>query len=156
MWPKAISVEDQLPESKDGSLSEPVLVFDLLDEQWVVAQYGTIGWDSIPGWHIVASDCEYVQLPTHWLKLPHPPSPTNSHPALARELSDTQLPKRFAGLLQKQGITTLEHLASVTEQDVLCISGFGERGLLAIRDLLAEHGLRMSNVRRRRVPFAPR
>jgi predicted flap endonuclease-1-like 5' DNA nuclease len=59
-------------------------------------------------------------------------------------MAESDLPKIGAPAtraLASIGITCLEQLANVTDEELLCLHGFGPRALRIVRDALEEHGV---------------
>lgn len=62
---------------------------------------------------------------------------------LSRPVTDFELSVRSRNCLASMNIMTLGDLTRVTEQDLLSGKNFGETSLIEIRELMAQHGLRV-------------
>jgi DNA-directed RNA polymerase subunit alpha len=71
------------------------------------------------------------------------PVPPQTKELLERKVEDlAELSIRSRNSLQKEQITTLGELISMTEEEMLAIENFGKKSLQEIQDFLAEHNLR--------------
>lgn len=72
---------------------------------------------------------------------------------LNKPVTDFELSQRPRNCLQKMGVRTLGDLTRLTEQELLASKNFGETSLAEIKEMLAQHGLRLGQfAHERRAP----